>query len=259
MTKIVLVADDYEYALPDHWVAHALTPDLPFMKLHEYYARRVVEIVKESGAKNVLEAGCGDGWITAQLAQAGLDAVGIDWSSRAIAHAKTMAPSGRFHCGDVRDQAFLESFPQKFDAVVLVEVIEHIPPADTVEALQNVISRLREDGTFVLTTPHVNFPNNNPQHYRHFTPELLGDILEKVGGISVLSIEGYGDVVADRAYWRKRRFVDNRLFTIKPIADRWERSVRFSGPTPLDRCHGIILVGRKKLELASSSNAQIMS
>jgi len=240
-----MTAEDYTYVLPDHWVGHALTPDAPFLKLHSYYVGRVIEILKAAGATTVLEAGCGDGWNVGQMVANGLDAVGVDWSKNAIAHAKTLAPQGRFHCGDVRDQAFFEIFPDKFDAVVLVEVIEHIRPDDTVEALRNILAPLRDGGTFVLTTPHVNFPNNNPQHHRHFTADLLKDVVEQVEGMKVTAIEGYGDVERDRAYWRKRRFVDNRLFTIKPLAERMARSHGYAQPSPMDRCHGLILTAVK--------------
>jgi 2-polyprenyl-3-methyl-5-hydroxy-6-metoxy-1,4-benzoquinol methylase len=217
-------------------------PDMPFLKLHSYYVRRVVHILIEAGARKVLEAGCGDGWNVAQMAASGLDVVGVDWSKNAIAYGTTLVPQARFYCGDVTDELLTKQFPNKFDAVAMVEVIEHIPPSDCVAALRNITSRLRTGGTLVMTTPHVNFPNNNPEHYRHFTPQLLSEMVEQVEGIKVTAVEGYGDVDADRAYWRKRRFVDNKLFTIKPLADRLAHRHDYTQPTPFDRCHGLILL-----------------
>src|SRR5437762_2786923 len=98
-------ASDYDatYLLPDHWIMHDRDPDGMFSRMHAYYAGRVIDILKSRGAKSVLEVGCGDGWISGQMANAGLDVVGIDWSSNAIQFATMRARNARFYVGDVRD------------------------------------------------------------------------------------------------------------------------------------------------------------
>jgi SAM-dependent methyltransferase len=239
-----LIAADYEYALPDHWIQHAINSDSMFSKLHRYYVSRAIAIIRASGAKSVLEAGCGDGWNVGQMT--GMKAVGVDWSTKAIAYAKLLAPDAEFYCGDLRDAEFEKRFPNPFDAVALIEVLEHIPPADAIEAVRNIAKPLKMGGTFVLTTPHVNFPNKNPQHYRHFTPELLQEILQNAG-LEVTAMEGYGDVLADLAYWKKMRWFDNRYYQIKPLADTIARKYVYPGPTGFDRCHGIIVTAKKIL------------
>lgn len=239
MTERRLSAEDYAYLLPDHWVAGNTTI---WNVLHEEYVRRVVEIVAGSGARRVLEVGCGDGWNCAKLVEAGLDVVGIDWSKNGIEHASRLVPKGTFYCGDVTDPEFMSRFPERFDAVILVEVIEHIPPEDCVPLLQNISKLVKSGGLFVLTTPSVNFPNDNPAHYRHFTPELLCDLVGQAGDLMVSSIEGYGDIPRERLHWRLARFVKNRIYTVHPIYD-WltERYRRHCRQRPLDRCHGLIL------------------
>lgn len=241
-----LAAADYEYHLPDHWVAHAQVPHSQFARLHSYYVGRVVDLIKESGAKTVLEVGCGDGWNVGQMVEQGLEVVGCDWSVNGIAYARLLVPGARFHQGDVRDPDFNAEFGGKFDAVALIEVIEHIPPKDAVDALRNIVSPLKQGGTFVLTTPSVNLVNDNPQHYRHFTEELLREIITEVGGLTLDSVEGYGDVDEERAYWRKARLVDNSLFTIKPLARRLSARRRIEVKSPMDRCHGLILKATKR-------------
>lgn len=238
-------ASEYEYALPDHWIDHKFDPEGPFTKLHSYYVGRVVDIIKQSGARTVLEAGCGDGWNVAQFVAAGLDVSGCDWSAKGIQYAQMNSPSARLYCGDVRDDEFIRRFPEKFDAVALVEVIEHIPPEDTVEALRTLLTRLRPGGIFVLTTPHLNYPNTAKNHYRHFAPEQLENILTEVGGMEVVAVEGYGDLDADRRFWRRMRWFDNRHYSIKYFANRLRRNYRYVGPPAWDRAHGIILTARK--------------
>lgn len=244
-TPVESAAADYTYHLPDHWVGHALKPDDPFVKMHRYYIGRVVQILLDADANTVLEAGCGDAWSAGQMVDAGLEVVGVDWSANAIGYARILVPGAQFHHGDVLDSEFAERFPDKFDAVAMIEVIEHIAPDACVAALTNITSRLRDGGTLVMTTPHVNQPNDNPQHFRHFTPELLTEVVQSVPSLEVVGIEGYGDRRADRTYYRSKRLVDNRVFTIKPLARRLARRLTFA-PTPFDRCNGLILTAIKR-------------
>lgn len=238
-----LTADDYAYRFPDHWILHEQKVDTLFDRLNRAYVGRAVEIIKGSGASTVLEVGCGDGWNCGQLASASLDVVGIDWSENGIKYAKQFVPKARFFRADVRDEAFFSQFDKPFDALALIEVLEHIPPNDCVAALKNIAARMKSGGTFVLTTPSVNFPNNNPQHYQHFTEQKLRD-LATAAGLVIRRIEGYGDVRAANAYWAKMRWVENSFYSIKPIA-RFLTAKYHAGTklvdTPLDRCHGFIV------------------
>jgi len=204
----------------------------------------------------VLEAGCGDGWNVAQFVKAGLRVVGCDWSEKGIHYARINSPTAELYCGDVRDSEFLRRFPEQFDAVALIEVIEHIPPDDTVEALRNLLGRLRVGGTFVLTTPHVNLPNTNPQHYRHFTPELLETVMEQVGGMGDYRFEPYGNIAADRAYWKRMRWVDNRFFSVKPLAERVRSAHRYDASVGWNDAHGIIMTATRFGDIGAGERAQ---
>jgi 2-polyprenyl-3-methyl-5-hydroxy-6-metoxy-1,4-benzoquinol methylase len=246
-----LSANDYDesYALPDHWVMHERDPDGMFTRLHGYYINRVVEILKRSGATSVLEVGCGDGWACGQLVKAGLEVVGIDWSKNAVGYASIRVPGATFLCADARDPVLAKKYSNKFDASALIEVIEHIPPDDCVSALQNIGQYLKSGATFVLTTPSTNFPNTNPQHFRHFSEELIRDIISQSGQFVVTSVEGYGDMTAERAHWRMARWFDNRIYRVKPVHAALLRRLNrmnTAGPTALNRCHGFIVTMRRK-------------
>ena len=233
--------DDY-YRLPDHWILHDLQQEEHFTKQHGAYVGRVVELLKQSGVRTALEVGCGDGWNCARLVDAGIETVGTDWSANAIAYASMLARGARFFCGDVRDAAFAARFPEPFDAVLMIEVIEHIPPDDCVAALRNIARLARPGGRLVLTTPSTNFANRNDQHYRHFDEASVRELVGQARGLTIDSIEGYGDVPAEQRYHRLARWVDNRYYQIKP-AKRWLQ--RKCEPqwldTPLSRCAGLIV------------------
>jgi 2-polyprenyl-3-methyl-5-hydroxy-6-metoxy-1,4-benzoquinol methylase len=144
LMKLELGPEDYAYMLPDHWILHERDQDNVFGSLHEYYVKRVVQIIVECGAKTVLEVGCGDGWASGQMADAGLDVVGIDWNKNAIGYASIRVPKARFFVADVRQKEFADRFPNQFDAIAVIEVIEHIPPDDCVSSLLILANILKE-------------------------------------------------------------------------------------------------------------------
>lgn len=232
-------AEDYTYLLPDHWL---LNNRNIWSIMHEEYVRRVIDLVAESGAKTVVEIGCGDGWNCGQLVKRGFKTVGADWSKNGIDHAIRMVPDARFHCGDVTDIEFSKKFGRPFDAAILVEVIEHIRPDECAGALATIRDLLRPGGTLVLTTPSTNTPNTNPAHYRHFTEDMLRELIGGIDGLSIKNIEGYGDVKAERRHWRIARFVNNRHYTVHR-AHKWlaERHRRHCRNSPMDRNHGFIV------------------
>ncbi len=235
----MFTADDYTYKFPDIWL---LDEDCIWTIMHRAYIARVVDLVKDSGAKTVIDVGCGDGWSCGQMARAGLDTVGIDWSKNGIEHAKRLVPDARFLCCDVKDPEFTETFTDPFDAATFVEVIEHIPPDQCVEALRNVRDLVKPGGRIVLTTPSVNFPNDNDTHYRHFTKEILEDLIASAGDLKIQSIEGYGDVEAENRHWARARWVHNRYYTIYPALRHLnQKYASHCTDTPLDRCHGFIV------------------
>jgi SAM-dependent methyltransferase len=237
------------YLLPDYWIIPLCDNTGVWWLDHEAYVDRVSEIVRASGARSVLEAGCGDGWNCHKLVQCGLDVVGCDWSRNGIDHAARLVPEARFYCGDLTDPEFQSSFPELFDSVVLIEVIEHIRPDKCALALGNILRFLRPGGTFVLTTPSTNQINDNPQHYRHFDENTIRSLLSAVPAMEVVAVEGYGDEVFCRTYNQIMRLFDNRFYRIKPLK-RWLDGIyrrTHASRTSLQRCRGLIVTAVKRV------------
>ena len=111
---------------------------------------RVTSLSRELGAPaRVLDVGCGEGYFTAQLAQAGAIALGVDVSEEALRRARSRH-------AQLQLQAIAAGGPwplddASFDLVWAGEVIEHV--ADTASWLSEVRRVLRPHGELLLSTP----------------------------------------------------------------------------------------------------------
>jgi len=65
-----------------------------------------------------------------------------------------------------------------YDAVVAVEVLEHVPEDELF--VQNVSRVLKPGGIFIMTTPNGHaVSNTNPDHQRHYRREQLHELLTR--------------------------------------------------------------------------------
>lgn len=101
---------------------------------------------------SLLDLGCGPGTFLGRLAGPPERALGIDLSEAQVAYAREhYARDGlTFLRADVRDLPVSE----RFDAVVSIEVLEHLPIADTRPFLDSIFQRLKPRGVAILTTPN---------------------------------------------------------------------------------------------------------
>jgi SAM-dependent methyltransferase len=99
--------------------------------------------------RRVLDAGCAFGFGTASLARRRW-AVGLERSARYLAQAHARSPSLPLVRGDVTALPFADG---SFDAVLLLDVLEHLP--DPARALAEARRVLRPGGALVCTVPHL--------------------------------------------------------------------------------------------------------
>ena len=89
-------------------------------------------IVRKIGPATVLDAGCAMGFLVESLRDRGVQAYGIDISDYAIENVRAdMKP----YC---RVGSILEPFPQKYDLIVSIEVLEHLHKDDGEKAIENL-------------------------------------------------------------------------------------------------------------------------
>ena len=125
--------------------------------------------------KDVLDAGCGVGYGSRILAEAGGHVTGVDASDDAI--AESIRRAGDLAEFRVADVTMLPFAPHSFDAVVCFEVIEHLGNREA--ALDELKRVLRPGGVAIVSSPNRGvYPAGNPHHVFEYTS---GELLDALG------------------------------------------------------------------------------
>lgn len=101
----------------------------------------------------VLELGCSEGIGTLILAQHAVSVLGVDFDAEAIRHAEPLLQSPfklTFKCDD-----FIGKKYGTFDAVVSLDVIEHIEPDVESRFMETITTNLHDRGMCVIGTPNI--------------------------------------------------------------------------------------------------------
>lgn len=140
------------------------------VNIRHYYLAKKLKKYGIKKAENVLEIGCGIGTFTSLIAKAAKNAkiTGADISEKNIQYAEKWHKDPRFKF-IVSDFAGKVNIDQKFDFIVLADVIEHIP-IEKYNVLFSNISALSHSNTIVF----INIPHPEAIKYiRRTNPEAL--------------------------------------------------------------------------------------
>jgi trans-aconitate 2-methyltransferase len=107
------------------------------------FGASLLELLAARPGEHILDLGCGTGHLTAQLAAAGADVIGLDLAPTMIEEARRAHPQLRFVLGDARDFAF----DDPFDAVLSNAALHWVKPPEKVIAC--VARCLKPGGRFV--------------------------------------------------------------------------------------------------------------
>ncbi len=131
---------DYESQFPEKFFAYR-------------FGREIVERLRPflPPQGRVLDYGCGPGNLIARLLDSGLEVAGLDHSPATIA-AVTKRFGGRPNFIGAFEPDGLDDQAGSFDAVLIIEVVEHLYDGQLDELLDNVNKLLKPGGSVVCTT-----------------------------------------------------------------------------------------------------------
>ena len=118
-------------------------------------------IVKQIKPQKVLDAGCAKGFLVEALRDRGVEAFGIDLSEYAVSQVRRDI---RRYC---RVASLLDPIPERFDLIVCIEVLEHIPEEMATRVIAN-LCRSTDDILFSSTPDdfaEVTHVNVRPRSY----------------------------------------------------------------------------------------------
>jgi len=146
----------------------------PYPPVHRDLLKRLLH---ESGARRVLDAGCGPASFLRELADEPYELAGFDLTPEMVAEAqRVLGGRGDVWQGSVLDRnAFLRGAP--YDAAICVGVLPHVPPEADDVVIANLREAVKPGGLVVLEARNQLFALFTLNRYTRdlFVGELIDD------------------------------------------------------------------------------------
>jgi 3' terminal RNA ribose 2'-O-methyltransferase Hen1 len=165
------------------------------LSLNQQRLQVVLRALKESGARRVVDLGCGDGRLLELLVGEGQfgQIAGMDVATQALARANRRlerVPGGERVQVFQGSLAYRDDRLQGYDAAALVEVVEHLEP-ERLRACERAVFEFARPGTVVVTTPNAEYNAHwetlpagefrHPDHRFEWGREEFGAWMDQVG------------------------------------------------------------------------------
>ncbi|AFP38760.1 class I SAM-dependent methyltransferase [Mycolicibacterium smegmatis] len=179
------IVGDPDNALPS---ALPLTGErtIPGLAEENYWFRRheVVyqRLAHRCAGRDVLEAGCGEGYGADLIADVARRVIGLDYDEATVAHVRARYPRVDIRHGNLAELPLPDA---SVDVVVNFQVIEHL--WDQAQFVSECFRVLRPGGVFLVSTPNrITFSPGrdtplNPFHTRELNAAELTELLETAG------------------------------------------------------------------------------
>jgi len=152
------------------------------------FFQRISAILGALKPQSVLDAGCGEGELLRRGVLSAATTVSLDCSPESLAEIHTHTSGAKPVCSSVLDLPFGRA---SFDAVVCLEVLEHLPePAAAVKefvrvARHAVVLSVPYEPYFrlgnLLRGKYLGGLGNHPEHIQHWNPRRFRQFLARSG------------------------------------------------------------------------------
>jgi SAM-dependent methyltransferase len=158
------------YNIPYHWT-YAKNQKL----LYDLRTSLVLSLLGDISDQSLLDFGCGDGRFTHELVLAnGEEVYGVDISERALRFAQCLVPAAHF----IRIENALPFDNQQLDAIMALDVLEHIPDHNLDLWMKEFVRILKPKGKLIVSVPTTRIPVSKA-HFRHYSLEMLKESFER--------------------------------------------------------------------------------
>lgn len=148
----------------------------------------------------VLDYGCGPGFLTELLADAGMETHAADYSPKSVAHIeKKMAGRHNWKGAKLIENDRAPYLDDSFDLITCIETIEHVPDKALIPLISEMRRLLRPGGMLLITTPNAENLEENLnycpfcdtefhrwQHLQSFSVDDIEQLITASGMSSIL-------------------------------------------------------------------------
>ena len=148
---------------------------------HSSRINNILSTIGDVQKKQLLDIGCGDGWITNKLAERGANIIGIDHSESAVNFARNQYPKDNFKVCSIYN---IEQFQNEtFDGVLLIDILGHVQ--DLEKVFSQIKTILKPNG-FIVASEDV---YSSPWHKFPLSAIIKKSLILSKDGRSYLAIK----------------------------------------------------------------------
>jgi 2-polyprenyl-3-methyl-5-hydroxy-6-metoxy-1,4-benzoquinol methylase len=232
-------SQDYDQTYYDEYAGNPYDVEAGWMTMFREVAKHIVQTVEPSGT--ALDAGCAKGFLVEALAELGVDSEGIDISEHAV-NAATAEVRPRLRVGSLT-----EPFGKRYDVITCIEVLEHMPFADSELAIDNIC----------VATDQILF-SSTPRDYREPTHINVRSPQDWAASFARRGFYRRFDVDASYLTWHAVSFVRRDAITAAEVAFGYEGAQATLREEVFEKRQALLDLRRAHSELATSADAGSM-
>jgi 2-polyprenyl-3-methyl-5-hydroxy-6-metoxy-1,4-benzoquinol methylase len=196
---------------------HSYSPE-HVRSMKSYYRSFLVPKLPESKAASMIDIGCGMGFAMMTVKEMGYENIrGIEIDQSQAEKCSSMG----LDVEQIDDsEAYLNRFPEEFEAILLLDVLEHIPCSQQLGFLGAVARALKPGGRLIVTVPNANSILASRWRYIDWThhisfTECSLDFLLRNAGFKTTEIGEVEFIRRPRFWWlptiSRIRYINHRI------------------------------------------------